>query len=159
MITFGVTNRGKRRIKDYDLANVDKYVNKLIEHFNLDKYEADIDIEFVDRCDSDAGGYCFGDDEQIEIEIAKSVQGEKLDFESMMVSLAHEMVHAKQLITHQLVDQGIQMSQLRGCTSMFKVSIWEGHTFIDTAYEDMPWEKEAYALEKGLYDAYKSVFI
>jgi hypothetical protein len=144
MVTFGIEN--------CKINDVDFYVQNIIEHFNLDKYEADIDITFQKKCDGDAGGYCFGDDESVEIEIATHVQGESLSIKTQLINLAHEMTHAKQLITGQLKDHGLQLATTGDCQSIIKVSEWEGETFTNTAYEDQPWEIEAYAMEREVYD-------
>ncbi len=144
MVTFGIENC---KINDVDL-----YVQNIIEYFNLDEYEADIDITFKKKCDGDAGGYCFGDEESVEIEIATHCQGEPISIMSQLINLGHEMVHAKQLITGQLKDHGIQLATSGDCQTLVKVSEWEGQTMTNISYDDQPWEIEAYALEREVYD-------
>jgi hypothetical protein len=144
MVTFGIENSKN--------SSVEQYVLNMIEYFDL-QGEADIDISFIDKCDGHAGGYCWGDDEQVEIEIATHVQGVALDFEKQMINLAHEMTHAKQIITGQLVDHGIQIMQTGDCQSMVKVAEWEGQTMTNVLYDDQPWEIEAYAIEKEVFKA------
>ena len=143
MLTFG--------IEGIDLE-IDDYVLNLASELDILKYDADIDIRFVDRCDADAGGYCFGDNEEVEIEIATHFKGERLEDETMMINLAHEMVHAKQLITGELVDHGIQLTTAGDTTTLVKVTEWKGQNMTNVAYDDQPWEKEAYAKERGLYE-------
>lgn len=144
MITFGIEN--------CKINDVDNYVQNIIEFYNLDEYEADIDIVFKKKCDGDAGGFCFGDDEQVEIEIATHIQGEPLDIKTQLINLAHEMTHAKQLITGQLQDHGIQLATAGDCETLVKVQCWEGETVTNVAYEDQPWEIEAFAMEREVYD-------
>ena len=145
MITFGIENC---KINDVDI-----YVQNIINKFELDHYDADIDIRFVKKCDGDAGGYCFGDEDEVEIEIATHVQGEPLSFKTILVNLAHEMVHAKQIITGQLIDHGLKMATTDdGGVSLIKSSTWEGVEHTDTPYDEQPWEIEAYALERQVYD-------
>ena len=143
MLTFG--------IEGIDLE-IDDYVLNLASELDILKYDADIDIRFVDRCDADAGGYCFGDNEEVEIEIATHFKGERLEDETMMINLAHEMVHAKQLITGELVDHGIQLTTAGDVHTLVKVTEWKGQNMTSVAYDDQPWEKEAYAKERGLYE-------
>jgi len=140
MITFGIEN--------CKINDVDHYVQNIIEFYELDQYDADIDISFTKKCDGDAGGYCFGDEEEVEIEIATHVQGEPLGIKTILINLAHEMTHAKQLITGQLKDHGLQIHN----ESLVKVSEWEGQTMTNVAYDDQPWEVEAYAMEREVYD-------
>lgn len=142
MLTFG--------IEGFD--NIENYVFNLANELGILDHDADIDIRFVDKCDGHAGGYCFGDNEEVEIEIATHVQGEPLEEETLMINLAHEMVHAKQLITGQLVDHGIQLTSAGDCQALVKVSEWEGKTMTNVPYDDQPWEIEAYAMERELYE-------
>ena len=143
MLTFG--------IEGIDLE-IDDYVLNLASELDILKYDADIDIRFVNRCDGDAGGYCFGDNSEVEIEIATHIQGERLEDETMMINLAHEMVHAKQLITGELVDHGIQLTTAGDVHTLVKVTEWKGQNMTNVAYDDQPWEIEAYAKERGLYE-------
>lgn len=69
-----------------------------------------VDIEV--RVKKDVGGqmgFCWGDHEHIVIELAKgnSVSGEyvQFDYNEIVVTLAHELVHAKQHITKSLCDE------------------------------------------------------
>jgi hypothetical protein len=55
---------------------------------------------------------------------------------SMMQTLAHEMVHAKQYLRGELC--GYSMS-------------WKGKKPRNYKYENAPWEREAYKLEAELY--------
>ena len=144
MVTFGIEN--------CKINDVDNYVQNIIEHFNLDEYDADIDIVFKKKCDGHAGGYCFGDEDEVEIEIATHVMGEPVGIKTQLINLAHEMVHAKQLITGQLKDHGIQLATSGDIQTLVKVSEWEGETMTNVPYDDQPWEIEAYALEREVYD-------
>ena len=149
MISLGIDNSPAELLKGKD--RVALFVQNIIEHFDLDQYEADIDIRFVRKCDQDAGGYCYGDNEEVEIEVATHVQGEKLDLDTVMTNLGHEMVHAKQLITGQLVDHGLQLVQAGDCQTLVNVSEWEGETVSNLPYDQQPWEIEAYNLEHDLF--------
>lgn len=149
MISFGIENSPSELVKGKD--RVALYVQNIIEHFELDQYDADIDIRFVEKCDQDAGGYCYGDNQEIEIEVATHVQGEKLDLDNVMLNLGHEMVHAKQIITGQLIDHGLQLVQAGDCQSLVNVAEWEGEIVTNVPYDDQPWEIEAYNLEHQVH--------
>ena len=100
-------------------------------------------IEFSKKLDADAGGFCYGDAEEIDIEIATHVQGEALDIETIKINIAHEMIHAQQIASGRLQDHGIQI--LDGC--LVKVAEWDGECYTNTKYDDQPWEIDAYARE------------
>ena len=79
----------------------------------------DVDIEV--RVKKDIGGqmgFCWGDSEHIVIELAKgnSVAGEYLEFgyDEVVVTLAHELVHAKQhILCETLTDCELEPNELQ----------------------------------------------
>ena len=61
----------------------------------------------------------------------------------MIQTLAHECIHIKQYATRQMVYRN-------------NVTLWEGKQYTEDdeeqhAYEDLPWEKDAYSNEKALF--------
>ena len=123
--------------------DVEDYINAVAAVLVLDQYEGDLRIELKRKCDADAGGYCYGDEDDIDIEIATHVQGEALDIETIKVNIAHEMVHAQQIASGRLKDHGIKI--IDDC--LVKVAEWDGEYHTDTKYDDQPWEIDAYARE------------
>jgi hypothetical protein len=149
MITFG-----QEGFKPQHQSLINEFVNNMIEYFDIDDSEADIDIVLTNRCDGDAGGYCHGDDEQIEIELATHVQDYQIPFDRLMINLAHEMVHAKQLIKRELCDKGVVgVTNTPEKIGLSMKQIWKGEAFIDCPYWQQPWEKEAYSMEKEVFKA------
>ena len=78
------------------------------------------------------------------INIARESHGYKYSFNEQILTLCHELVHAKQFIKKELSDRGevwkgVDMSLIRGT-------------------KNMPWEQEAFELETKLYDKYISMF-
>ena len=124
-------------------VDVFDYINAVSEVLELGQYEGDLFIDLMKKCDGDAGGYCYGDAEQINIEIATHVQGEALDIETIKINIAHEMVHAQQIASGRLNDHGIQI--INDC--LVKVAEWDGEYHTNTKYDDQPWEIDAYARE------------
>ena len=123
--------------------DVQDYISAVAAVLDLDKYDSDIHIELKRKCDGDAGGYCYGDAEDIDIEIATHVQGEALDIETIKTNIAHEMIHAQQIASGRLNDHGIQI--VNDC--LVKVAEWDGEYHTNTKYDDQPWEIDAYARE------------
>ncbi len=104
----------------------------------------DVNVHFVTECDNSVGGDCYGDHEEVFISIARESRGYKYSFNEQMLTLCHELVHAKQFIKKELsntggVWKGVDMSLIKGI-------------------ENMPWEQEAFQLETKLYDKYISIF-
>lgn len=92
-------------------------------------------------------GLCYWYDDPVrpkefEIQILKEGLHETLS------TLAHEMVHLKQYAT----------GQMRDLLTVKNTVVWNGKRsrVINSGdgYEDQPWEKEAYSLEKGMKNAF-----
>jgi len=64
-----------------------------------------------------------------------------------LITLAHEIVHLKQFATNQLFDYANDNNLTRWNKSIINVN--------DFAYRDLPWEKEAYKLQRPLTRSYK----
>lgn len=106
--------------------------------------DVDIIIQFVNECDSQVAGECYGDQEEVIINIAKNSHGYAYSFEEQILTLCHELVHAKQFIKGELSDTG---------------RIWKGVDMsMINEIENQPWEQEAFELETKLYDKYISMF-
>lgn len=71
----------------------------------------------------------------------------KLSEEDLMETLAHEMVHVKQ------IARGERQERYRGG---YKV-IWKGVDHTNTPYSKQPWERQAYRMEKKLVKEYLMV--
>lgn len=97
-----------------------------------------IEINFTKKIDG-AYGLCEGDTDYAEITLAKycPIDGRKLGYLEIMKTLAHEMVHARQFLRGQLTCEG--------------GFAWKGKKGEGWKYENQPWEKEAYKLEKELF--------
>jgi|TARA_R110000851_G_scaffold309674_1_gene469211 hypothetical protein len=116
------------------------YVQKLSEELKIDRmWSKVIHVDFKTKLDEEVQGLCWGCKKEgyAKIEIARTSNGEKLEYEAMMQTLAHEMVHAKQY--------------LRGELDGYSLS-WKGAKPRNYKYVNAPWEKEAHRLEKKLYE-------
>lgn len=106
--------------------------------------DVDITVRFVNMCDGQIAGDCYGDHEEVTITIARKSYNYTYSFNEQMLTLCHELVHAKQFIKRELsgrgyVWKGVDMSQI-------------------TETKNQPWEQEAYELENKLYEQYISSF-
>lgn len=91
----------------------------------------------------DAGGYC--DSEEYS---SKNPRDFIIDLSrtkkiiNMFITLAHEMVHLKQMANGEMKDKRIKNKY---------VTVWKGELVEDDiSYWDQPWEIEAYGLENSL---------
>lgn len=99
------------------------------------KKQVDITVKFVKECDSQEAGYCFGDHEEVIITIAKNSMGEPYTLDEQLITLCHELVHAKQIIKKELNGD-----------------LWLGKKITSTHPTNTPWEIEAFNLEKVLFE-------
>ena len=93
-----------------------------------------------------AYGYCHIVDDNLSrprefmIELDASME---YGFDEILTWLAHEMVHLKQFVRKELWDYETGQVQ------------WKSRTYSRAPYDDQPWEREAYRLEKSLYNEFK----
>ena len=119
--------------------SIEKYVENLCKELGINRmWSKAIFINFKTTLDNQAEGLCWGDPSEgyVDISIARTSIGKKMTMKSMMQTLAHEMVHAKQYLRGELC--GYSMS-------------WKGKKPRNYKYENAPWEREAYKLEAELY--------
>ena len=93
-----------------------------------------------------AYGFCMFTDNpsrprEFEIELDTSM---KYSFEQILTWLAHEMVHMKQWVRHELIDYDYGQTQWKS----------RRYTLKHICYNEEPWEKEAYRLEDKLYEKF-----
>jgi hypothetical protein len=129
------------------------YIQRVAEYLRLDDYDTFIELNIQKKCDSDAGGYAHGDDNDVSIEIARTCMGEKYSRKEIMINIAHEMIHAQQLASGRLYNKGFVFKKINSKEKCLAYAYeWEGETYIDTPYDEQPWEIEAYTMEKEVYD-------
>lgn len=129
MVEFHGRIRNKKQIEQY-VKNIIRY---FIPRLRRVVY---ININIHNKLEDHCLGYCVGDRNTIEIDIARHSYGKNQTFRQLMVTLAHELVHAKQFLTGQLSPS------LRN---------WKGEPN-KLAYSRSPYEREAYRKEYWLYE-------
>jgi hypothetical protein len=102
------------------------------------KRQVEITINIITSCDGQESGYCLGDKNGVTIDVARETSGYKLPYDEIVLTLCHELVHAKQFIKGELTED------LK----------WMGKSLRHLPIKDHPWEHEAYNLEKILYNKY-----
>ena len=124
---------GKPKNISYEL--MDKAVLFASEFLEIDE---SIEIDFAGDFSDDCAGYCdYDEDEGITLYV-----NPKMGKKSILITLFHEFVHAKQYINGEL-ESGTGL----------KPSRWFGEEYSGDYY-DLPWEKEAYELEVAMADIF-----
>ena len=99
----------------------------------------DVDVWIYNAVEEQAGGYCWGDKRQVEIEIARTSEGYRYTREELLTNLTHELIHAKQFIAGELSPTNMR---------------WKKADYTKVPYSQQPWEREAHRWEKRLYEKY-----
>ena len=119
---------------------VDVYICNLLKSLKIHRLSTkNIDIEFKNKLEGDAQGFCVGDKSQASIQIARKSSGQKMSFLIQMQTLAHELTHAKQFLRGELdYDEDGNFT-------------WKNKSANGYKYKNQPWEKEADKQEKALF--------
>jgi hypothetical protein len=132
------------------------YIERVYAYLGLYKTDAWVDVSIVKECSGGAGGYCNGDEDIVDVEIARNDYVGKIPMKNLMINIAHEMIHARQIATGRLVNKGfVFRTEEDGSQTMTTKHIFEGQEYIGVAYRDQPWEIEAYKLEETVYEVCK----
>jgi len=144
----------KRRCRNQDMVHIqmygqfkNKHIIERISELMLEniipiklRRNVNVDVYVHTALEEQAGGYCWGDKKDVEIEIARTSEGYRFSREELLINLTHELVHAKQFISGELTGKAM--------------STWKRSDHSKTPYSHQPWEREAYYWEKRLYEQY-----
>tara|TARA_B110000902_G_C13787304_1_gene390664 strand:+ start:22 stop:447 length:426 start_codon:yes stop_codon:yes gene_type:complete len=105
----------------------------------------DIELNIKNLKVEEVVGWCYEGENKRDfyIDIDKSIDGEEL-----VEVVCHEMVHVWQAATRKMKD-------LPSGAQMYMGKVYDE----TTAYEDEPWEIEAYAMQGGLLEKFKEVYV
>ena len=105
----------------------------------------DIELNIKNLKVEEVVGWCYEGENKRDfyIDIDKSIDGEEL-----VEVVCHEMVHVWQTATRKMKD-------LPSGAQMYMGKVYDE----TTAYEDEPWEIEAYAMQGGLLEKFKEVYV
>ena len=92
-----------------------------------------------------AAGWCYEGESNRDFYIDVD---KKLDGEEIVETICHEMVHVWQGATRKMKD-------LDGFRKMYMGKVYDD----TTAYEDEPWEIEAYDMQGGLLEKFKEEYV
>ena len=131
------------------------YVERVYNYLGLDEFEDCLfDLHFVKECAGGAGGYCNGDDEHVEVELARQDGEGRIPKKDLLINIAHELVHAQQMASGRLVNKGFVFRD-DNLGVLTTKQIFDGQEYVGVNYKDQPWEIEAYKLEEVIYEVCK----
>jgi len=128
-----------------------QFIDDACHYLKIHRLKRDLHVSLPKKI-SGCYGCCWGDEESVEIEIARTLWKKPIPLETQLKTLCHEMVHAKQFFRKELI--GPIFNKRDGM-----VDLWKGREFSEkyvkekfSKYEEIPWEKEAYKLENKIYE-------
>lgn len=128
-----------------------RYIHKVAKFLGISTLPGHVELEIVEDLGRFAG-LVDGDEDQVDISIAETFNGERIDDTQIKINIAHEMIHAVQILTGRLIHSGLS---LEGGIMSYKW-IFDGEEYQNLIYSDQPWENEAYEYEKEVYEAIQS---
>ena len=143
--TVGVV--GKAKLKEIETA-IRFFADQLMDPRIVKNLK--IDVEIMSKLN--AQGECVNED-GFRNPRWFTINLKKLDIDSMIRTLGHEMVHVKQYAKNELMtDMRINVSKGK---SILSATRWNGKVWSpkrkEDEYFDSPWEIEAYGREIGLF--------
>lgn len=140
MLMFYIDLNGRWPQKD----RFHDFAYNCIYHFFRNDLKRDVFIDINLKRDlKNYLGLCDGTRSQVEIDLARSYDGRRESINALALTLAHEIVHAKQFIRGEINDTNY----------IYK----KGSVTLDcegVRYSQQPWEVEAYELQQDLFDLY-----
>lgn len=131
--------------------NAPKYMTEFAvfacHYLGLDRLRGNIEIDYkYGALEEEIYGQCWGDTSDCEIQIASKQWGKSIPRKEKLMTLAHELTHAKQYLTKNLIAKN----------SDEYVTRWHGK---DVCYDPktettQPWEIEATEYEHLIYEAW-----
>jgi len=103
--------------------------------------EVTIEIDFVDDMEDHQSGDADVDGNIGQISINRDITSSQL-----IPTIFHEMVHIKQIFSNDLV---IGEGKLP--------STWKGSYYTDSSYKELPWEQEAFELERHMMEKFERI--
>jgi len=133
-----VNIQGRIAKKDHVITFVENALTGMMPRL---RRTIDIEINVLTECDNKNYALCWGDREEVEIELARRSGSKKFTLDEMMLNLAHELVHAKQFIRGELHPTLHKWKKFK-------------KDYANTPYFKQPWEKEAYLMEDKIFKQY-----
>lgn len=132
-------------------VQVADYAENVLEHFFTARFRRRVDVWIHFRRSLEPGyhGFCHGHKNELWLDVAKGYvdtdTGKYFSYSPhvVLITLAHELVHAKQIIKGQLSEGGQTWNHAGkniDCSAM--------------SYRQLPWEVEASSMETRLYVKY-----
>lgn len=117
-----------------------------MEDLGITSLRGELRIQIVRRVEGDCYGQCYGNDREVDIQVATRMMHEPISRENKLLTIAHELVHARQCLRRELVRTK-EGNEWHGAD----ISYLESSVPANLSH-GMPWETEAFGLQQGVVD-------
>lgn len=128
---------------------ISDFVFQCAESIGINRLGGYVKVVFEDHMIGNFSGETDGDEDRVDIRFSTEDQ----DDGSLKINIAHELVHAVQILTGRLIHIGLTLDE-NGLIA-YK-HIFDGVEYVNLPYEDHPWEHEAYQYEEEIYESVES---
>jgi hypothetical protein len=141
-------------ISDVPSDDIKAYIYRVCKNLGIETYAGFVDIEFLKDAGFGGTAYCDGDEDLTNITIGQYFEGLPLETNQIMINVAHELVHAQQMLSGRLLNSGFQIDK-ESPSGLKNVYKFENRDYVNIPYMEQPWEIEAYGLEKIIFEECK----
>lgn len=128
---------------------ISDFVFRCAESIGINRLGGYVKVVFEDHRIGNFSGETDGDEDRVDIRFSTENQ----DDQSLKINIAHEFVHAVQILTGRLIHIGLTLDE-NGLLA-YK-HIFDGVEYVNLPYEEHPWEHEAYQYEEEIYASVES---
>ena len=128
---------------------ISDFVFRCAESIGINRLGGYVKVVFEDHRIGNFSGETDGDEDRVDIRFSTEDQDDR----SLKINIAHEFVHAVQILTGRLIHVGLTLDE----NGMIAYKhIFDGVEYKNLSYEDHPWEHEAYQYEEEIYQSIES---
>lgn len=128
---------------------ISDYIFRCAESIGITRLGGYVKVVFEEEMIGNFSGETDGDEDRVDIRFSTHDQ----DDQSLKINIAHEFVHAVQILSGRLIHVGLTLDE-NGMLSYNH--IFDGVEYKNLSYEDHPWEHEAYQYEEEIYQSIES---
>lgn len=136
-------------IEDSPSFEISDYVFRCAESLGIGRLGGYIKVSFADDI-----GIFSGEADGTEDRVDVRLRTNDVDDTQLKVHIAHELIHAVQILTGRLLHIGLTWCDQRH--SIVYKHIFDGVEYVNVGYADQPWEEEAYRYEEEVYQTIES---
>lgn len=127
------------------------YTFRVAEALGINRLGGYIKVDFKEEDITNFSAEVDGTEDRVDLTVRLD---NEITEDQVKVHIAHEMIHAVQILTGRLIHIGLTWCE-ESHGIVYK-HIFDDKEYINVKYADQPWEIEAYSYEEEVYNAVES---